>query len=144
VQVEYYRDGEVTAKELVELYGSVGWTAYTDDPMSLARAIAGSTFVVTARIDDTLVGLARVMSDEVSIFYLQDVLVRPGKQQMGIGRALIEHCLDRFSAVRQRVLLTDNEPHQHRLYEAAGFNDVASLKNVPLHAFVAIKGVELT
>ena len=46
--------------------------------------------------------------------------------------------------VRQRVLLTDGEDHQHRLYRAAGFHDVASLRNVAIHAFVNYRDVELS
>ena len=142
--VVYEPDGAVTVDELVALYDSVGWSTYTAEPASLAKAVDGSTFVVTARIDGRLAGLARGLSDDVSIFYLQDVLVHPDHQRNGIARALLDICLDRFSHVRQRVLLTDNEERQHRLYRAAGYHDVASLKNVPLHAFVSFKDVDLS
>ena len=99
---------------------------------------------MTARANGRLVGLARVLSDDVSIVYVQDVLVTPEHQRSGIGRQLLKLCLDRFSHVRQRVLLTDDEAHQHRLYEALGFHDVAKLKGVGLHAFVDIAGADLT
>ncbi len=130
--------------ELVDLYNSVNWTAYTAEPESLAAAVAASTFVITARIDGRLIALARALSDDVSIFYLQDLLVRPGNQGNGIGRQLLDQCLERFAHVRQRVLLTDDEPHQHRLYRAAGYHDVATVTSVPIHAFVSIKDVDLS
>ncbi len=41
------------------------------------------------------------------------------------------------------MLLTDDEPHQHRLYRRAGFHDVSKLKGVNLHAFVDIDGAGL-
>lgn len=135
---------EPDTAELVTLYESVNWTAYTDDPDSLAAAVAASTFVVTAR-DDTglLVGLARALSDDVSVFYLQDLLVHPDHQRQGIGRGLLDICLERFANVRQRVLLTDDEEHQHRLYRAAGYHNVADITSVPVNAFVSFKGVDL-
>lgn len=109
VAVEY-AIGQVPA-----FYGAVGWGAYTNDPERLAPTVRNSTFVATAHENGQLVGLARALSDDVSIVYVQDVLVDPQHQRNGIGRDLLQRCLDHFSHVRQRVLLTDNEEHQHRL-----------------------------
>lgn len=134
----------ITVDEVVALFDSVGWTAYTSDPPRLLAAIERSTYWVTARDDHNLVGIARGLSDDFSIFYLQDVIVHPDSQQHGIGRTLLERCLTRFEHVRQRVLLTDDEERQHRLYRAAGYRDVATLDNYRLHAFVNIRGVDLS
>lgn len=134
------RDADTfTTDELISLYDSVGWSAYTRDPQSLAEAVANSTHVVSARFQGALVGLARCVSDDVSIVYLQDVLVHPDHQRQGIGRALLDRCLERFAHVRQKVLLTDDHPHQHRLYRAAGFTDVND-HVAPLQAFVRFDG----
>ena len=133
----------VPADELEALYSSVGWVAYTRDLPGLEQAIANSTYVVTARITGQLVGLARAVSDDVSIFYLQDILVRPDHQHRGIGRALARNCLNRFAHVRSRVLLTDDLPSQHRFYESMGYRDTRRITNIALHAFVQIDGVDL-
>lgn len=135
---------QLTADEVVELYDSVGWSTYTSDPERLVEAVERSTFWVTARRDGALVGLARGLSDDFSIFYLQDVLVEPAVQRQGVGRALLDRCLARFEHVRQRVLLTDDDDHQHRLYRAAGYHDVASLQHDCLHAFVSVRGTDLS
>lgn len=129
----------IDADELHDLYGSVGWTAYTRDRTALADAIANSTHVATARNGAELIGLSRGLSDDVSIFYLQDVLVRPDWQHRGVGRLLVQHCLDRFSHVRQKVLLTDDMTSQHLFYRAMGFTDT---QDMSLHAFVQIAGME--
>lgn len=142
--VQYIEHDQLTVGEVVNLYRSVGWDNYTSDPGGLVQAIERSTFRVTARDDRELVGLARCLSDDFSIFYLQDLLVRPERQQQGVGRALLDTCLRRFDHVRQRVLLTDDDEHQHRLYRSAGYRDVANLRHDRLHAFVGIEGVELT
>ena len=110
----------VDADELLALYGSVGWTAYTKDPESLLEAIRRSTLVVTARDDGELVGIARCLTDSVSVWYLQDIIVHPDHQRTGIGTALFRECLAPFSAVRTRVLLTDAEPYQSAFYESLG------------------------
>lgn len=107
--------------EALELYDAVGWSAYTEDPATLERALSGSGSVVTARRDGVLIGLARTVGDGAVIAYLQDVLVRPESQGQGIGRRLVEAALAPFSEVRQQVLLTDAEPGQRAFYEALGF-----------------------
>ena len=125
--------GTATREELLELYGEVGWTAYTKDPDALERAVAGSSFVVTARQDGRLVGLARAISDGVTICYLQDVLVAPDAQRTGIATALVRAVLDRYATARQTVLLTDAEPAQRAFYESLGLTEIRTLV---LRAFV--------
>ena len=126
----------VARAELLELYGSVGWTAYTVDPDTLVRAVEGSSLVVTARRDGRLVGLARAVSDGATICYLQDVLVAAGEQRSGIGAALVRAVLDRYAGVRQKVLLTDDEPGQRAFYESLGLTEIRDVPGGSLRAFV--------
>lgn len=68
----------VSDEEVLSLCESVGWTSYTRDPILRIRAIRGSSFLVTARGPEReLWGLARTISDDMTICYLQDILVRP-------------------------------------------------------------------
>ena len=123
--------------DLLALYGSVGWTAYTDHPEWLQLAVEGSSYVVTEWSEEgELIGLARVISDDHSIFYLQDILVKPEHQGGGIGRRLLNDCLDRFKHVRQKVLLTDADDAQRRLYMGAGFVRTADFEDAELNAYV--------
>lgn len=134
--VEIRRDAKVGLGELLDLYGSVGWSAYTDDPDQLATAVGNSSIVVTAHeANGSLIGLARGLSDDASIFYLQDILVRPQAQRQGIGRRLLTACLDRYGHVRQKVLLTDDEAAQQRFYENLGYRKAAD-NDPPLNAYV--------
>lgn len=108
--------------ELVDLYDSVGWSAYTEDSRSLGMSITNSTYLVTARNRGDLIGLARGMSDDVSVFYLQDLVVRPEFQGEGVGRRLLEMSLEKHSHVRQTVLMTDDDQRIHDLYQSLGFS----------------------
>ena len=130
--------GELPAPaELLDLYEAVGWTAYTRTPEVLEAALAGSSFVVTSRRGDgRLDGLARAISDDATICYLQDVLVRPDAQRSGVGRALVEAVLQRYSHVRQTVLLTDDEAGQRRFYEFLGFAETRDAADGTLRCFV--------
>lgn len=128
---------ELTRTDLVGLYTSVGWSTYASDPDSLVRAIGQSSYVVAAwDVTGQLSGLARVISDDVSICFLQDVLVRPGEQRSGIGRALVERVLERYKHVRRKVLITDAESGQRAFYESLGFTEAHDYEPSPLRAFV--------
>lgn len=140
--VEFADDEVVPIQELVELYQSVNWLLYAADPDGLARAVDRSTYVVTARDGDgRLIGLARCLSDDVSIAYLQDVLVHPDHQRRGIGRFLVMVCLERFGHVRRKVLLTDDEPGQAAFYESLGFRNLRDFGPPTINAFVQISTV---
>ncbi len=127
--------------ELVQLYDAVGWTSYTTDPDVLVAAVEGSTRVVTARYEEELLGLARVLSDGASIAYLQDVLVRPELQREGVGRQLVQTALQPFEHVRQKVLLTDDEPRQRAFYESLGYTELREHGDGRLRAFVRFEAL---
>lgn len=131
---------EVSDSEVLALYESVGWAAYTRDPALLVRAIRNSSFVVTARsTGGDLVGLARAVSDDATICYLQDILVVPEFQGNGLGRQLVKAVQDRYGHVRQTVLLTDDEPGQRAFYEALGFTEGADFSPGPLRVFALFR-----
>jgi GNAT superfamily N-acetyltransferase len=124
-------------EEVVDLYRTVGWAVYADDPVRLQAALDGSTRVVAARSGEgSLLGLARVVSDGASICYLQDVLVKPAVQHGGVGTALVRAALEPFDDVRQKVLLTDDEPRQRAFYESLGFTEIRDLGAGTLRSFV--------
>lgn len=122
--------------EVAALYRAVGWKTYADQPDILAAALAGSTRVVTAYRSNRLVGLARVLSDAATICYLQDVLVHPDEQRKGTGRQLVLAALEPYAGVRQKVLLTDDEPGQRAFYEGLGYSEVHEHAGGNLRAFV--------
>lgn len=126
---------ELVREGVLALYAAVGWTAYTDSPEMLARALAGSHRVVAAHRDGRLVGLARSISDGVTVVYLQDVLVHPDEQRQGVGRLLLEELFAGYPEVRQRVLLTDDEDRQRSFYQGLGFVEVHD-HTPPLRSFV--------
>jgi GNAT superfamily N-acetyltransferase len=113
--------GRPDRAEVLQLYGAVGWTAYTRDPDRLVEAIVRSHTVFCARTPTgRLVGLARTVSDGAVICYLQDILVDPAWHRRGVGRRLLEAVLEHYRDVRQFVLLTDDDDAQRALYRAAG------------------------
>ncbi|MCO4794618.1 MAG: GNAT family N-acetyltransferase [Bacteriovoracaceae bacterium] len=131
-------------KKVLDLYDSVGWSAYTNDPDTLLKAFENTTYVLLALEGDKVVGALRSVSDEVSIHYLQDILINPEFQKKGLGRKLLEKSLDRFKEVRTHMILTDDEEKQLLFYQSLGYKNTKSLKDIPLNTFVKMNGVELS
>ena len=124
--------------ELLTLYAAVSWTAYTQAPERLKEAIDASYLVVAARSEGELVGLARTVSDGLTIAYIQDVLVAPAFQRRGVGGALLDEVLRQSINIRQVVLMTDAEPGQRGFYESRGFTEVHDAKPQELRSFVRL------
>ncbi len=120
----YIESKEIPIKQLFELYNSVGWSAYTKDTDTLAKAIQGSPYVCAVWDKNILIALVRCISDDASIMYLQDVLVRPKYQHKGIGRILVQKALYRYGHVRQKLLLTDDRPEQLNFYASLGYKNI--------------------
>lgn len=119
--MKYITTQNINQKQLISLYNSVGWTAYTKNPIELKTAINNSLLTIAAINEDKLVGLIRVVGDGVSIIFIQDLLVLPSYQGQGIGTHLVKQVLARFHAVRQKVLLTIDETDTRFFYEKCGF-----------------------
>ena len=112
---------QLNQADVLALYQAVGWSMYTRDPKKLERAIAQSLSVLGAHDGDRLVGLIRAVGDGETFLFIQDLLVLPSYQRQGIGRQLVDALVDQFPQVRQRVLLTDDQPQTRAFYENIGF-----------------------
>jgi ribosomal protein S18 acetylase RimI-like enzyme len=112
---------EETFPAILAVYESVEWAAYTNDESKLKRGLKNSHRVWGAYDDDDLIGILRTISDGETIVYLQDILVRPNRQRLGIGTQLMLKFLTEYEDFRQKVLLTDNTEAQRSFYESMGF-----------------------
>ena len=73
------------------LFLSTGWNEiFKMDKPDIERALANSTFAVSAYASEKLVGFARAVSDGVMYAAVYDVIVHPQYQRQGIGKALVE------------------------------------------------------
>ncbi|NLL71791.1 MAG: GNAT family N-acetyltransferase [Epulopiscium sp.] len=106
--------------ELINLYEDVKWIAYTNDVKQLKDAIDNSLKVWTAWDVDRLVGLARVIGDDYTIIYIQDILILEDYQNQGIGSKLLKLILEQYKSIRQIVLMTENTEKTIRFYQKNG------------------------
>jgi GNAT superfamily N-acetyltransferase len=125
--------------KLVQLYDSVGWAVYTKNINDLLKAFKNSSYILIAKDGNEVVGCLRSMSDDISIHYLQDILVRPTFQHQGIGRKLINQALQRYSHVRTHMLLTDDEEKQMKFYNSMGYENLKDFRKGNLNSFIKVK-----
>ena len=113
--------------EILTLYESVGWTAYTDNPKVLQKGFESSMLTLAAYEGNQLLGIIRAVGDGHTIVFVQDILVFPEHQRKGIGSALLQAILDRYSHVRQILLATDNTPKTIAFYKSMGFREMSEI-----------------
>lgn len=128
--VDYLSKDSVELSELVDLYESVGWTAYTENPSILAGVIDGARHYIVARFEGRLVGLVRVVGDGVYIAYIQDLLVHKDYQGQGIGRQLMLLILEEVSYAKQILLTTEDKTLTKRFYESLGMTNYHDFNTV--------------
>ncbi len=112
-------------EELMTLYNSVGWTAYTTHPYKMEGLLDRVDQVRCARTDGELIGFSRAISDGVQVALIQDLLVHPKWQRHGIGCHLLTSMMEHYSGLRQIVLLSDDIPEIIAFYESCGLHDIA-------------------
>ena len=113
--------------EIMDLYASVGWTAYTNDPDALKRGFAHSLLTLGAYENHRLIGIVRAVGDGATVVLIQDLLVYPEHQRKGIGTALLQAVISRFPTVRQIQLVTDNTEKTKAFYRSCGFREYGEI-----------------
>lgn len=113
--------------EILKLYASVGWTAYTEEPDTLKNGFAHSLLVLAAYEGDELLGVVRTVGDGFTVVFVQDLLVDPAYQGKGVRSALLTAVLERFPHVRQIELVTDDTERTVAFYRAMGVSKLSEI-----------------
>lgn len=114
-------------EEILSLYSSVGWTSYTDHPEVLHKGFENALLTLAAYDGGELLGIIRTVGDGYTVVFVQDILVFPVHQRKGVGSALLQAILDRYSHVRQVQLATDNTPKTIAFYRSMGFRELSEI-----------------
>lgn len=125
MEIREYRTYNET--DILQLYKSVGWTAYTDHPEVLRKGFENSMLTLAAYEGEQLLGIIRAIGDGYTVVFVQDILVFPEYQRKGIGSALLQAILDKYNHVRQIELATDNTPKTIAFYKSMGFRELSEI-----------------
>ena len=97
---------------------AVGWVPPPVHDAELQAALDG-TWNVVARDEGELVGIGRLLDDGALYATIWDMIVLPGQQRHGVGRAILERLLHR--AERRTIVALVATPSGRPLYEEYGF-----------------------
>ena len=85
---------QITSEEYMNLRKMVGWVQF---PLEEAQACIDNAYMVLCvRDDGKAIGVVRLLWDGGYIAFLSDVIVDPSYQGQGIGRKLVESCIERL------------------------------------------------
>ena len=115
----YKFDVVPTAQQIIELYNDAQLPRPTHDLQRMKAMFENSDLIVTAWVEDRLVGVARTITDWVWCSYLADLAVSPDYERSGIGKKLIE--LVREKIGEQSMLLLLSVPTAMDYYPRVGF-----------------------
>ena len=125
MEIREYR--QYDEREILPLYASVGWTAYTDQPETLRRGFENSLLTLAAYEENRLIGILRAVGDGQTIVFVQDLLILPEYQRRGVGTALLRELLARYPQVRQIELTADVSPSLLAFYRKTCFVPMSEL-----------------
>lgn len=105
--IDYRYGNALDLDQVIELYraSTLGERRPIDDRAVMAAMLANANLVVTAWEGETMVGIARTVTDFSYAAYLSDLAVRASHQRRGIGTALIERTRARLGPRASLVLL---------------------------------------
>lgn len=121
--VEYRNQKNIPCKELYQLFLAVGWANEDETTQSMIDnfniGFLNSTFVFSAWVDERLVGCVRVLSDLHFRSIIYDLAVLPEYQNKGIGRELVQRCINSCKS-SEWLVQTDKAKG---FYEKIGFKE---------------------
>ncbi|MFH1639278.1 MAG: GNAT family N-acetyltransferase [Chloroflexota bacterium] len=100
---------------------AVGWGTY--EPAVIDRSLPASVYGVCALANSEIIGMARIIGDGGLVFYIQDVIVMPAYQRMGIGTEMMNRIMTFVSAraSHNSYIGLMSASGKERFYERYGF-----------------------
>jgi predicted N-acetyltransferase YhbS len=108
-------------EELFELRKSVGWSTGEIEPFE--RGLQNSLYGVCALLNGKIIGTARVIGDGSTCFYIQDLIVKPEYQRMGIGLEMMQRVMKfiKENACSSAIVGLMSAKDKEEFYEKFGF-----------------------
>ena len=79
----------ISREEYLELRNSTDWIDVSGEVVE--KALSNDLYSICVTHEGKTVGVARIIGDGAIYYYIQDLIVLPEYQKMGVGRLLMEH-----------------------------------------------------
>lgn len=107
MEINIQREFSLDTEEFINVLNrsTLGERRPVDDFNRITEMCKNANLIVTARVDEKLIGVARSITDYVYCTYLSDLAVDKEYQKIGIGKKLIEET-KRISPRAKLILLS--------------------------------------
>ena len=116
-------ENELDIDTYLNLRAAVGWKKLDNEQAIMA--LKNSIYTLTATIDDKVVGMARMVGDGAVICYIQDLVVHPSYQKLGVGQVLMEKLVGHAEEIKiqgtELMLCLMCAKGREGFYEKCGF-----------------------
>ena len=116
-----------TQEQVINLNKAVEWSA-AKKPDLLYRALGNSHTLVTAWVNDSLVGISNAITDGHLVVDFPHLLVSPSYQQLGIGRMMMMKMSEVYNGFHMQMLTADAQAYQ--FYLKLGFDRIIIYDNM--------------
>jgi GNAT superfamily N-acetyltransferase len=124
MDIKVLLNGPVPFDQLSEMYSIVGWNKDGSRTVpALQKMLEKTSHYVTAFEGSQLVGFGRVISDDIFLFQLSDVMVRPEFRKRGIGLQILKQLLDALPPNANTIRMVDGFINSS-IWEKLGYHTV--------------------
>jgi GNAT superfamily N-acetyltransferase len=119
--IDRVRGADLDIDEVLEVYRSsgLGQRRPIEDIERFGAMVRNANLIIECRINGTMIGIARSISDFSYVTYLSDIAVSRPHQRSGIGKALIERILKEAPSAKIVLL---SAPAAQDYYPHIGFS----------------------
>jgi ribosomal protein S18 acetylase RimI-like enzyme len=121
MNIEYKLDPNITVEEFIEILenSTLGERRPIDEKDTINGMIKNADIIVTATLEDKIIGVARAVTDFNYCCYLSDLAVDIKYQKNGIGKKLISTVQEQLNNKCKIILLS--APDAIKYYPKIGF-----------------------
>jgi len=112
----------ISKEQIIKLYKANAWTA-ANKPDKLYNALINSHSLISAWIDEELVGIGNAISDGYLVVYYPHLLVHPVYQGNGIGQKIMAKIQKKYKDFHMQMLVADGKAidfYKNMGFERAG------------------------
>ena len=121
MNIQYHIDKKITPNEFIKILNNstLGKRRPIENLQSIKGMIDNADIIITATINNKIIGVARSVTDFHYCCYLSDLAVDEKYQKKGIGKKLIEKTQEQLNNKCKIILLS--APNATQYYPKIGF-----------------------
>lgn len=123
-----FRENDLSAFEYKKLRKDAGWKDLDDN--QIEKSINNSDYIVTVREEESIIAMARTISDGAYMTYIFDVVVSSEYRGCGIGKTMIEQIIEYYKNTTKdmmQIVLVAVSAEVEGFYKKIGFKKYPNL-----------------